>query len=779
MSESSGRNPNRLARETSPYLRQHAHNPVDWYPWGEEAFAKAWREEKPVFLSIGYSSCHWCHVMERESFENEEIARLLNESFVSIKVDREERPDVDDVYMTAVQLTTGSGGWPLSAFLLPDGRPFYAGTYFPPEDKFGRPGFRTVLKQLAEAWRTSRRDVVATAGDLAAEIASSQSLTGGRGRTPLSVETAGLLGSALAASFDRMRGGFGGAPKFPPHLALDWLLRRGGEGDAAARLVAVRTLEAMALGGIHDHLGGGFHRYATDARWFVPHFEKMLYDNAQLLGLYAKAFAATERELFRRTAAGIGEYLLREMRGPEGAFFAATDADSEGEEGKFFVWRADEIREVLGEADAGFFCGWYGVRKDGNYRDEASGSPGGANILSLPKEPPADVEARLLPMREKLLAARSRRVPPSLDDKRLSGWNALAVSGFAAAGKALGVPRFLEAARAAARFLLETARDGPGRLLRSWKDGGGKIPAFLEDEAYLANALLDLAEAEEGSASAAWLAEAEKAVASLRRRFRRVDGPGFALSGEGHEKLLTRSRDLFDKATPSASGWAARALARLARKSGDAALAREAAEAVAEVSWLMARAPHGTESWFLVLEELLAFDGEHPEAGIGALLAAGGAPEPREGESGDSLKVKDDEGVAEVRSREGALAVSFPTSLSAAPGAKLEIPLAFRVTDGWHLQGEDGIRVEPWGGSGFTFEEKTPQPNHTVRAEGTAIPAFSGSFEESLSLSVSEEAPAGPRPFMVLVTYRACGEGACRPEATLSFTVPFEILPAG
>ena len=605
---------NRLARETSPYLRQHAHNPVDWYPWGEEAFGKAAGEGTPVFLSIGYSSCHWCHVMERESFENEEIARLLNDRFVAVKVDREERPDVDDVYMTAVQLTSGRGGWPLSAFLLPDARPFFAGTYFPPDDRHGRAGFGTLLLRIDEAWRTRREEVEATAESLAAEIASSQDLAAARGPEPLTSATSDRLTAALAAAFDARHGGFGGAPKFPPHLALDWLLRRGAAGDREALGMAERTLEAMALGGIHDHLGGGFHRYSTDAEWFLPHFEKMLSDNAQLLAVYATAFAATGRALFRRTAAGIGDYLLREMRGPEGGFFAATDADSEGEEGKFFVWAAEEILEVLGKADGGDFCERYGVREEGNFREEASGRSTGLNVLYLSQQIPSDAEARFSPMRAKLLAVRSRRVPPSLDDKRIAGWNALAVSGFARAGGALGEPRYLEAARSAARFLDEGMRDGEGRLLRTWKGGVGKIPAFLEDEAYFANALIDLAENVPAPESALWLERAARAVASLRRRFRRRDGPGFTFSGEGHESLLSTSRDLFDKATPSASGSAALALARLARKTGDRGLAREAREAAEEVSGLMNRVPHGTESWFLALEELLAFERERGEA---------------------------------------------------------------------------------------------------------------------------------------------------------------------
>ena len=756
--------PNRLALETSPYLRQHAGNPVDWYPWGEEAFAKARREGKPVFLSIGYSSCHWCHVMERESFESEEIARLLNERFVSVKVDREERPDVDDVYMTAVQLTSGRGGWPLSAFLLPDGRPFFAGTYFPPDDRHGRAGFRTLLLRIDEAWRSRPGEVAAAAARLAEEIARSQDLAGGREAAPLSRETLPLLEAALASAHDRRLGGFGGAPKFPPHLALAWLLGRGLEGDGAALEMAAGTLEAMALGGLQDHLAGGFHRYSTDAEWLLPHFEKMLSDNVQLLGVYARAFAATGRDLFRRTATGIGDYLLREMRGPEGGFFSATDADSEGEEGKYFVWTPDEIRELLGRTDGGFFCDWYGVREEGNFKEEASGRRTGANILFLSNDPPAAVEARLSPLRARLLEARGRRIPPSLDDKRVAGWNALAVSGFAIAGKTLGETRYLDAARGTARFLLETARDGEGRLLRSWKEGGGKIPAFLEDEAYLANALLDLSESVPGAEAEIWLAEAEEAVGSLRRRFRRPEGPGFTLSGEGHETLLSKSRDVFDKATPSASGSAALSVARLARKRGDPALAREAREAVEEVSWLMTRSPHGTESWFFVLAELLELERRN-ENGKGR-------------RPGVSSNGRDSGGRDEAASVDGVLTVSFSSRHRAKRGTVLSVPLTFTVRDGWHLQGGDALRIEVRGGDPDLSLEKAPRPrpNRAVSDGETDLPAFIGTFEADLSFSVAASAASGPRTVSVAVRYVACGEGICHPETVLSLSVPLLVV---
>jgi hypothetical protein len=739
---------NRLARESSPYLRQHAHNPVDWYPWGDEAFEKARREDRPVFLSIGYSSCHWCHVMERESFESEEIARVLNENWVSIKVDREERPDVDDVYMTAVQLVSGRGGWPLSAFLLPDKRPFFAGTYFPPDDRHGRPGFLTVLKRLEAAWRERRADLESGAAELAAEVAAASGLAARGAPEPLSAPRLGLLGAALTRLFDAAHGGFGDAPKFPPHLALAWLLRRGGAGgDAAALGMAQATLDAMAFGGIHDHLGGGFHRYSTDAEWLLPHFEKMLTDNAQLLGVYARAYALRGDETYARVARSAGDYLLREMRGEEGGFYAGTDADSEGEEGRFFVWDPGEIREVLGEEEGKYFCEWYGVRPEGNFRDEATGSFTGRSILFLSRKIPPDAESRLKPLREKLLAARATRVSPSLDDKRVAGWNALAVSGFAAAASALSEPRYLEAARAGARFLLEKCRDAEGRLQRTWKGGVAKIPSFLEDEAFLAHALLDLEEEDGEREADVWLGEAASAIASMRARFGRKDGPGFTFSGDGNEKLLVNGRDLFDKATPSASGAAVWALARLALKTGDRALAREAREAVEEVSWLMARSPHGTESWFFALETLLQFEdryGLYPSAGA----------------SGWEVPVRV-EGVA-VETR-------VPR------GEKGVIRLRISVAPGWHLQGPDGLRIDAWAGSDFNFEE-VPLPPPTRLPDSTREAGWFGVFEANLYFTVSRKASKGMKEVYVRVIHRACGDGACRPEEVQSLTAPVEVV---
>ncbi len=747
---------NRLAGETSPYLLQHAGNPVDWYPWGDEAFARARREGRPVFLSIGYSSCHWCHVMEKESFENAAVADLLNEHYVSIKVDREERPDVDDVYMTAVQLTSGRGGWPLSAFLLPDGKPFFAGTYFPPEDRHGRAGFKTLLLRIAQAWGNEREALEDSARQIAEEVARAADPAGRQPPEALSRDALLLPGAALASEFDARHGGFGEAPKFPPHLALEWLLARGAAGDAAALAHAIGTLDGMALGGIRDHLGGGFHRYSTDAEWLLPHFEKMLTDNAQLLGVYARAATVTGDPFYAQVARETGDYLLNEMRGSEGGFYAATDADSEGEEGKYFVWDPAQIRSLLGESDGSFFCEWYGVREGGNFREEATGQGTGASVLFLSKKISSSpgAEARLAPLRARVLAARAKRIPPSLDDKRVAGWNALAVSGFAVAARALAEPRYLEAARVGARFLLNVSRLPDGVLARTWKSGEAKIPAFLEDEAFLALALLDLADAEGPGAGGIWHEEARSAVDSLRARFRRKNGPGFTFSGAGNESLLSNGRDLFDKAVPSASGAAARALARLALTTGDRALAREAREAVEEVAWLMARSPNGTVSWFFALEALFEFEDRYGE------------------EKETSSKVN----MAEARPspvRVEGVAVE-PKVVRGGRGALI---LRISVAPGWHLQGPDGLTIEAWSGSDTPFEEVSlPEPLTLTSSARDVETGWYGTFEASLAFSVSSKAARGKRDVTVRVTYRACGEGACRPDAVLSISIPLEIL---
>jgi len=590
------RRTNRLAGETSPYLKQHARNPVDWYPWGEEALQRARAEDKPIFLSIGYSACHWCHVMEHESFENDDIAAAMNESFVNIKVDREERPDLDDIYMAATQLLAGQGGWPNSLFLTPDLKPFFAGTYFPPEARYGRPGFSEVLKAVAEAYRGRRHDVTKIAEEVAGQIRKMSEAS--PSVQILSASTLNRAFGEMAARFDNVHGGFGRAPKFPPSTSLMFLLRyHRRTGNPEALRMAVNTLDAMARGGMHDQLGGGFHRYAVDERWLVPHFEKMLYDNALLARVYLEAAqavaglpvssalpagGAATAASFREVATDVLDWVLREMTSPEGGFYSSMDADSEGEEGRFYVWTPDEVEAILGGPEKALLCGVYGIVPGGNFE-------AGRSIPHLEKSlaeaaaslaiDPAELRLRLAGARARLLAARGRRVAPGRDDKILTDWNALMIGTLALAAQVLDENRYLAAAARAARFLLERMRrpaSGGGavtgdRLLHSFKDGDARHPACLTDYAFLVGALLDLYEAD---FDAAWVTQARALAAAMIDLFW-DDTAGFYFTGRDHEQLIARPRENSDGATPAGASVAALALQRLAWLTGDDSLAKK------------------------------------------------------------------------------------------------------------------------------------------------------------------------------------------------------------
>ena len=640
---------NRLANETSPYLLQHAHNPVDWYPWGEEAFARAKAEDKPIFLSIGYAACHWCHVMERESFEDPATAEQLNRDFVAIKVDREERPDVDQVYMAAVQAMTGGGGWPMSVFLTPDGKPFYGGTYFPPEPRHGLPSFRQVLAGVRRAWDEQRAEVEQAGTRLVAALIERGRVEAGTGlpnRTTLDAAV-----DTLERSFDPRAGGWGGAPKFPAPMTIEFLLRRAAAGpeldadgiaDRRALAMARWTLDRMADGGIFDQLGGGFHRYAVDAVWLVPHFEKMLYDNAQLARVYLHAWQLTREPRYLEVATATLDYLLRELRTPEGAFAASQDADTDGVEGATYTWTPAEIRAALAAAelaeDIRLVELAYGVTEAGNFEGRtvlarARSDAALAAELGLPVEA---VRERLARARTVLLAARNRRPQPARDDKVLAAWNGLAIGAFADAARALAAAtggasrwgrtdpsaraepgdrelgeraalaeravRYRRAAVEAAEVVLGRLRGPDGRLRRSWKDGRATGPGVLEDYTHLADGLLALYEA---TFDERWFVAAQGLVEVVRARFEAPEG-GFFDVADDHDALVLRPRELQDGATPSGNAMAATVLLRLAALTGETALRTDAERAIAAVGPYLGRYPTAFGQWLLALDVALA-----------------------------------------------------------------------------------------------------------------------------------------------------------------------------
>ena len=614
--------PNRLTQETSPYLLQHADNPVDWYPWGKEALEKAARENKPIFLRIGYSACHWCHVMERESFSDPDIADVLRQGFVSVKVDREERPDLDSVYMDAVNALTGRGGWPLSVWLTPTGAPFFGGTYFPDKPRFGMPSFRQVLEAIAEAWNERREDLEETARGMV-DLLAGQDLSAkterplGRPAPVATTPRAGMIESewvertlrTLGDSFDWGNGGWNGAPKFPQPLPLGFLL--------AAYALAPRpevlrqfelALDSMAAGGIYDHLGGGFHRYSTDERWLIPHFEKMLYDNALLAGCYLRGWQLTKKPRYREVLQETLDYVLREMTSPEGGFFSSEDADSEGEEGKFFVWSAEEVDEILG-ADSELFRRIYGVTASGNFE--------GRSVLSVvrPTEDRREVEVLAL-ARARLRSVRDRRVRPARDEKVLASWNGLMLAAFAEAARPLRSSRYLQAAKRSGDFLLREMTLSDHRLVRSWRSGAKGGNAFLEDYADVCHGLLALYQA---TFDERWFVAARSLADTMIQHFHDPAG-GFFDTGDDHEALITRPRAMQDNVLPSGNSMAARVLLQLAALTGEGHYWDLAWETIGSARPLFDRVPLGFGSWLFA--ELMATRGPREVAVVGDMGAA-------------------------------------------------------------------------------------------------------------------------------------------------------------
>jgi hypothetical protein len=750
MSDTSAkRKPNRLIRETSPYLRQHAHNPVDWHPWGDEAFEKAKREDKPVFLSIGYSTCHWCHVMERESFEDDEIARVLNEHFIPIKVDREERPDLDEIYMSATQLMAGRGGWPNSVWLTPDGRPWYAGTYFPPKPAGGIIGFGQLLETLARAWRERRDEVERQAAQMTETIRqvslfpSAKDSSGG--------DSLALALRNLESRFDPEHGGFDGAPKFPPHSAL-MLLEDAWERGATEtqRRMLTETLDAMARGGVHDHVGGGFHRYCTDARWFLPHFEKMLYDNALLLRAYAEGFRLTGKPEYKSVAMRIAEWAAREMLSPEGGFYSALDADSEGIEGRFYVWTRSEIMEHLGPHDGEFFCRIYGVEEGGNFLDEASGRTSAANVLYLRApldglfnmmEVSAEDGLELLEeLRGKMLALRERRPRPHRDEKVLASWNGLMIGALACAGKAFEAQELTAlSARAAECVLAKLQRDG--KLLHSYCEGEARISAYLDDYAYLGAGLLELHDA---TGDTRWLKEARRLAGQLCERFSDPEAGGFFLAPADGEALLARTKPAYDQPLPSGNGVATQLFIRLGRLTGSDDWLERAEATVKAFRPVMHAAPHGTHT-LIIAESML----EESRRGAG----------PRGLESPVSVHVGE-------------------KKITAKPGGTALVSLQVSIAEGYHVA--DGAAA-----IGIALSENEvaevaeiglPKPER-LKLGAETVSAYKGTLNIKVVLQVREDAPEGEHRLSLEVKAQPCTERECRPPLRVMVPIALRVVP--
>ena len=751
---------NHLIHERSPYLLQHARNPVDWQPWGPTALAEAAATDRPIFLSVGYSTCHWCHVMEHESFEDAEVAAYLNTHFVPIKVDREERPDLDDIYMTATQMFTQRGGWPNSVWLTPDGRPWYAGTYYPRDDQIlnhpghgqvVRPGFLTLLHKLRELWHEQRDDVLQQAAELSRLIA--------RQATVVEDSDASLTPGLLTRAIDELRelydadgGSFGsGAPRFPPHGALRLLLHaHQSTGDDQLLAMVVGVLRAMGRGGVHDHVGGGFHRYSTDTRWFLPHFEKMLYDNGQLGRAYAEAAARTGDLELRRVAASLFRWVLREMVDDDGGFHSALDADSEGEEGRFYVWEAEEVRDILGDELGRRFCAAYGIEENGNWQEEATREPQLTNVPHLPRGLPDDATvAELEAAKETLYRVRVKRVWPHLDDKVLSSWNGLMIGALAHGGALLDEPAWVDAAKRAATFAVQHMRGERGRLLATWRKGSGALNAYLDGYAFLGDGLLDLYAA---SGEERWLQAARELADDMLARFTDPLDGGLYFTPADHEQLLVRTKDAIDKAVPSSNGVAARLLVRLAVATGEDRYRREAERTLHAFAGFIARAPRATQSLLLAYAHLLG-------AGSSAASTEADATATQH-----PVRLEVTRGAA-----------------TAAPGGSLPLTIRLCIADGFHIQAHrpsHDYLIATWLTAASEDAElgDVPWPEgDTVAVGGDNLRVYGGTLELQTTVLVAAEAVAGERDVTLALRYQACDATSCQRPETLRVTLPVTI----
>ncbi|MFP4356797.1 MAG: DUF255 domain-containing protein [Phycisphaerae bacterium] len=719
----SGQEPNELIHQSSPYLRQHAYNPVRWLPWSQEALARAAELDRPIFLSVGYSTCHWCHVMERESFENDQIARLLNEHFVPIKVDREQRPDIDHLYMLATQMLTGQGGWPNSLWLTPDGRPWFAGTYFPPADRYGRPGFKTVLARLAAAWTAQREQIEDQADQIAQALRAQAEGADFPAGSALSHMLTQKALADLEQNFDDRFGGFGGAPKFPPHGALRLLLdqyRRHGQAELLDMIV--KTLDQIALGGICDHVGGGFHRYATDNKWLLPHFEKMLYDNAQLIRSYCQAYELTGSKMYRQRIEECCRWIQREMTSQQGGFYAALDADSDGQEGLFYLWSYDEIIETIGPQKGECFAQAYGVRKGGNFRDEATGEKSELSILHLNESidqlakcwevDGCCLDEHFHKQLRILLDKRDRRNRPARDEKILTAWNAMAIGALALASRTLDDGSLLEMALAAESFLREHLRDG-SKVYRDCTDSNVGPEGFVEDYALLANAMLDLYDV---TGQDKWLDDAAGLAETLLERFRDPD-KRFCTSSTEHESLLARTRDPFDNATPAGSAEAVLVLARLAKITGQQRWQDEARDSLQAVEGFIRRAPVATTTLLVALETWLAVESRQ-------------------------------DGEKSVRPVQAAILATRPVI---AAGQSTDATLRLTIRKGWHVQA-DSLVVQLTG-------------DDRIRLERIDLPKdvdLAGVVEIPVRIAIDAHAPDGAARADLCVGLSPCDRNACR-----------------
>ncbi len=757
---------NRLIDSTSPYLLQHAHNPVDWHPWGEAAFAAARERDVPIFLSIGYSTCYWCHVMERESFESEATARVMNERFVCIKLDREERPDIDDLYMTATQAMTGRGGWPMSVFLEPRSlKPYYCGTYFPPSPRHGMPSFEQALIGMSEAWKHQRDDVVRQA-DRLAEAVEEQMVSRDRPVVIGAEQVQQAVGTLLKIA-DMQHGGFANAPKFPQPAYIDFLLDVRDVSDAATRQaidrVVTLTLDQMLMGGIHDHVGGGFHRYSVDAYWTVPHFEKMLYDNGQLAATYARAAAVYDSPDYRRVAVRTCDYVLREMTSPEGGFCSAQDAEVDHREGLNFLWTADEVRGVLKEADGEFAVARFGLDRGTNFQDPHQPDDPPSNVLRLDTPPGADAE-RLDRVCAALLEARSSRKQPGTDDKVLAAWNGMMIRGLAETASLTGDPRFLDAAERAAGFLRSAMLEGDSGLLRSWRGGAAHTPAFLDDYANAAVGLASLARAQAslGRDPSAAIAFAGALAREAGERFVEPETSALFDTPHGRSELFARGRSTYDGATPSGVATMLNAWLDVAELTGDATFAERSLRSLVAHSAAVHDSPiatvHSTRALLRMLQAGLP---------IGAALSGAGA----------ELRKTDDASPTQ--------AVEVYTEgdrVSVSADAPAEVPVLLRIRPGYHIFAADPgdaveglipLRVAVVGGTGVDVYADYPEGT-LLEVPGIEAPARVHEGELELPIVLERSGERSGRPVLV-VTFQACTETECLPPQTLELDIAIDL----